>query len=691
MAAPTPEQLAAYAAGTLPLADFEAVDAWLAAQPEADQERLLTLPSAPADLKPPDSISGTFTGEQSPARFELRGPLGAGGMGVVELVYDRLLEREVALKRCRGRNPDESPGSHALRLRLFRREATITARLEHPGIPPIHDVGSGPTGEPAYLLKRLAGTTLATRAPLPAAEAAELLIRVADAVGFAHHHGIVHRDLKPEHVWLGADGDVQVIDWGLAGAVDASLAATGTIGTPPWSAPEQLAETPADPRMDVWALGALLRFALTGQPPDRGQLAARGLGAIAARCLFVDPAQRYADGAAVAADLRQWLRDGVAAVERGSVLARISAFVQRRRLAAAAITAVVVLGGINVGTTLWSRQQATARARALLESPLPDAAGLRQWNDELARLPATAEVTRARTRVRTALEMDAVLASARRYQQQGPWPTEVADLSTALHAAGIDPLSADAQERLRSHPNRLALLRVLVHLQRALLVGRVDSPLTTAIPALVAAAAPDPAWASLADLLTRPIIGLHDLELCQCDASEAALHQADTADALLALYAPDVRLEHLALTRISQDPGAFWPQVVAGRAALQAGRFPAVRDHALVALGADPHSLWPRLLLAYVALDAADDAALGAEVAAGLAVNPDNLELQALRGAWLARTGQLAEAQRLIDSLHETPHFQHHLQHRMGHPMERTVDALIAAGVTLSAPPSPAR
>ena len=112
----------------------------------------------------------------------------------------------------RPRAPDESPASHALRLRLFRRKATVTARLEHPGIVPLHDVGTAAAGEPAYVMKRLLGTTLAARIPLPPAEAAVLLLRVADAVGFAHHQGVVHRDLKPEHVWLGADGEVLLLD-----------------------------------------------------------------------------------------------------------------------------------------------------------------------------------------------------------------------------------------------------------------------------------------------------------------------------------------------------------------------------------------------------------------------------------------------------------------------------------------------
>ncbi len=211
----------------------------------------------------------------------------------------------------------------------------------------------------------------------------------------------------------------------------------------------------------------------------------------------------------------------------------------------------------------------------------------------------------------------------------------------------------------------------------------MQSPLTRAIPPLLADAADDPAWRSLADLLTRPIIRSHDLELCPCPESEAALTEADTADTLLALYAPDARLETLALKRIAASPGAFWPRIVAARAALQAGRLAEVRSHALVALGADPDSLWPHLLLAYLALEDHDQAALARETASALALNPDHLEVKILGAVAMARGGQVAEAQRLVDGLDEAPHLQHHLQQRTGHPMERAVDALIAAGVRI--------
>ena len=674
MGEPTAADLAAYLAGTLALARFEEVDTWIAERPSEEQERLLGGLTASDGLAPPTPVGATFAPDGAAGRFVPRERIGAGGMGLVDLVYDRTLEREVALKRCRPRGPDESPDSHALRLRLFRREAAVTARLEHPGIVPIHDVGSGPAGEPAYLMKRLAGGTLAERGRLPVAEAADLLLRVADAIAFAHHRGVVHRDLKPEHVWLGADGEVQVLDWGLAGQVGSTLAANGALGTPPWRAPEQTAEVPADPRMDVWGLGGVLLFALTGGAPGATEAPARGLGAIARRCLRPDPAERYPDGAAVAADLRRWLRDGIAAAEEPGPAMRCWSWLRRHPAVPAACAALL----IAAGTVAWQRHRATTTARGFLESPLPGAEALERWRVELSGLPATRTVERARQRVADAQQTAVVLASAGRWQRTGPWPDEVTDLSAALRTAGIDPVDPRAIEVLRSHPNRPALLRVLVHLQRALLVGRVDSPLTEAIPRLVDAAAPDDAWRSLADLLTRPILRSHDLELCPCPESEAALVQDDTADALLALYAPDARLERLALARI-----------VAARAALAAGRTAEVHVHALVALGADPASLWPHLLLAYVALIDADQPTLGREVSAGLAVNPDHLELKVLHAVHLARAGKLPEAQAAIDGLDEAPHFQHHLHQRTGNPMERSVDALIAAGIRIpDAPPA---
>ena len=687
---------------------FEQVDAWLATLPPDEQVHLVGVLDLPATLTPPDQVGGTFTSEPSAARFSPAGSLGEGGMGVVELVHDRVLDRDVAVKRCRPRGSDEPIEAHALRLRLFRREAAITARLEHPGIVPVHDVGAASAGEPAYVMKRLTGTTLAARAPLPPAEAADIILRVADALGFAHQAGIVHRDLKPEHIWLGAAGETLVIDWGLAGMTGTRLMAGShdqslpvgpdqRIGTPPWCAPETAATTPADPRMDVWAVGALLRFALTGAHPEaepdaRHGLPKRGLGAIVVHCMQADPALRYANAAEVAADLRRWLRDGLALAEdptwamRAIITGRT--LIRRHPLVSVAmlILGLAIGGGILIVGR--DRARATQQAMNLLAAATPDAAGLRQWRDDLATLPATAAVVHARERIARALAADDLHALSQRYAHQGPWPTEIADLTAALINAGCDPLSPTAAANVRQHPERALLLPVAAQLQRALLLSGTDSQsrneLIVAIPKLIEAAAPDEAWRSIANLLTRPIIGPHDLELCRCPESEAALHQDDTADVLLATYAPDARLESLAEIRLVVAPGAFWPRITAGRAALMANRTAEVRTHALVALGADPLSMWPHLLLAYAALADGNNAELKLESSAGLEANPAHLELQALHAAAVARSGHLSEAQAEIDALNQTSHFLHHLHHRIGHPMERTVDALQAAGITFS-------
>ncbi len=412
MADPTPEELAAYRAGALSIERFGAIDAWIAAQPSADQERLLAGDDrADPALLPPESAAGPdFRPEDTRGRYIRRERIGAGGMGLVDLMHDRALERDVALKRCRPRDPAESPASHALRLRLFRREAVITARLEHPNIIPIHDVGSGAGGEPAYLMKRLGGATLADRAPLSPAEAANLLLAVADAVGFAHRRGIVHRDLKPEHLRLGDDGEILVIDWGLAGAIGSGIDACGELGTPPWRAPEQTASAPADPRMDVWALGGLLLFALTGREPGAAEPPSRGLGAIARHCLQADPAARYPDGAAVAADLRRWLRDGIAAAERPSPVLRAGRFLRRHPALLLAVGGAILAGSVIAG----QRHRATVMARDFLETPLPSGALLDRWQADLAELPATSTVQRALTRIADARQSEVIQAAARR-------------------------------------------------------------------------------------------------------------------------------------------------------------------------------------------------------------------------------------------------------------------------------------
>ncbi len=384
---PSAAELDAYRAGNLDLARFEAVDRWLGAQSAEEQTRLLSGPQRGIERLPPSDGGGApgadFATERESQRFRILSVIGAGGMGIVEAAYDRVLGREIALKRCRPRRPDESLSGHAARLRAFKREAAVTSQLEHPGIVPVHDVGSGPHGEPAFVMKRLDGEPLgrliercrAASQPLDLARVAEIVLRVAEAIAYAHRRDVVHRDLKPDNVIVGALGAVHVIDWGLAAlpavrprqppsgaagagrgrgrgagarrpvASSSSTYGTYRLGTPAWMAPEQLGQAPADARMDVFALGGLLMALLCGHGPrDLGGGTAialaplerrglpRGLVAVARRCLATEPSARYRDAAAVAEELRSWLSAGLTQAEKPSLVTR--ALAKARQLAA---------------------------------------------------------------------------------------------------------------------------------------------------------------------------------------------------------------------------------------------------------------------------------------------------------------------------------------------------------------------
>ena len=149
--------------------------------------------------------------EPAGGRYEIREPVGQGGMGTVYRAYDRELEREVALKVLR---PDLVDAEAAPRL---EREARILARLEHPGIVPVHDAGTLSDGRVFYVMKLVRGEGLeefASRATLT--EILRLFLRVCETIGFAHARGVVHRDLKPSNIMVGAFGEVLVLDWGIA-------------------------------------------------------------------------------------------------------------------------------------------------------------------------------------------------------------------------------------------------------------------------------------------------------------------------------------------------------------------------------------------------------------------------------------------------------------------------------------------
>ena len=298
---------------------------WIASGPSP----VMSYESGDAAASPAVGTSVQYFGDYEPLRT-----LGEGGMGIVFEARQRSLDRIVALKMIRaGRFAGEDD------LRRFRNEAEAVAKLDHPHIVPVYEVGEH-EGHNYFSMKRIDGTSLAANLSgyrdRPR-EAARLVATVARAVHHAHQRGVLHRDLKPSNVLLDARGEPHLTDFGLAKRLQGNGAAEAThtgaiLGTPAYMAPEQAGGGRGEvtTATDVYGLGALLYALLTGQAPFRGESLAetllqvregspdpirksnpkvpRDLETICMRCLEREPRRRYASADAVADELERWLK-----------------------------------------------------------------------------------------------------------------------------------------------------------------------------------------------------------------------------------------------------------------------------------------------------------------------------------------------------------------------------------------------
>jgi len=266
----------------------------------------------------------------SQTKYRLAGVAGTGGMGTVYVVEDSDLKRRVALKVL------DVPDA-GIEARL-RREAQVLARLEHPGIVPVHDAGALPDGRAFYTMKWVQGDRLDRRLsqPVPLAERLRLFLRVAEAVAFAHARGVLHRDLKPENVMVGAFGEVLVLDWGLAKVLADSgdlvparrTGESAVLGTPGFMSPEQRGgeSATADARTDVYSLGAMLQWMA-------GKDSSRPLQAISRKATAARREDRYPDVLSLAADVARFLDGQAVSADVESILRRVARVAKRHRVA----------------------------------------------------------------------------------------------------------------------------------------------------------------------------------------------------------------------------------------------------------------------------------------------------------------------------------------------------------------------
>jgi formylglycine-generating enzyme required for sulfatase activity/tRNA A-37 threonylcarbamoyl transferase component Bud32 len=345
-------------------------------------------------------------------RYAVEGELGKGGMGVVLRVFDRDLRRRLAMKVL-----PEAARARGSRWMRFLEEAQVSAQLDHPGIVPVHELGLDREGRVFFTMKLVQGVTLEhVLAQLARGDGGwnttrviAILLRVCEAMAFAHAKGVVHRDLKPANIMVGRFGETYVMDWGVARVLGAPSAQGGdsaattsisserrdqagrpaadawlthegdVVGTPAYMAPEQAAGSLArvGPQSDVYAIGAMLHQALTGRspsaeprgraeaalsrartnapPPPLPRTAPAELAAICIKAMEPTPERRYASMLALADDLRAYLEGRVVKAHASGAFAELRKWIGRNRGTAGALL-VAMLALLAVGLVQWRRR-----------------------------------------------------------------------------------------------------------------------------------------------------------------------------------------------------------------------------------------------------------------------------------------------------------------------------------------------
>src|SRR5215475_8958152 len=311
--------------------------------------------------------------------YELLEEIGRGGQGVVYRARQKSLNRPVALKVI-------GLGQWAAKVHLkrFRLEAEAAARLDHPCIVPIHEVGER-EGCCYFSMNLVEGSQLdevVKCEPMPLRRAAELIAKLARAVHYGHEHGILHRDIKPGNVLLDKKGEPHLTDFGLARLIETESSVTQTLdvlGTPSYMAPEQAVGNNAavSSATDVYGLGAVLYQLLTGQPPFAGGTTYetikllesteprpprllnpkidRDLNTICLKSLEKDPKRRYSSALSLAEDLERWLKHEPIQARRTGIFARGRKWVRRNPTSALSAASLIALAAAT-GWIIWKTE-----------------------------------------------------------------------------------------------------------------------------------------------------------------------------------------------------------------------------------------------------------------------------------------------------------------------------------------------